>query len=283
MTTFGIRDWFDLLLLIVLPGVAVYLFFRMRLFQRRFLEARRQCSEMEKLVKKEMNALERLIDLAGTGIIQVSADGRVIRWNRRASKIFGLQENEIVGKNIALLDLEDDVLNFDIILKGAEESGELYQIETKKQAHSKRIVELIMTVTPIRPEDDGLTGYLLTLDDFSSRNQLVEALLDHEKVVAGSDTLNQLLGTLSHHFNNAIMAISGLAQLTRVDASYKDRLLQTIDNQMMRMRGVLNALSHLADQLNLKTTNYIEESGKIFDIEEELQEFIRTMKKPKNS
>lgn len=53
--------------------------------------------------RQEADRLHSILDTAVDGIITIKSDGAIEKFNRAAERIFGYQENEVVGKNITIL------------------------------------------------------------------------------------------------------------------------------------------------------------------------------------
>lgn len=223
--------------------------------------------------------LEDIIKNAGNAIITTLEDGAVQTWNRRAVEVFGFSSDEMKGKSIGLLDTDKDLNSFSSIIEEVCESGELRQLELRKKTKDGRLVELIMTATPLYHAHKSLHSIVFVMDDFSERNRVITSLMQHEKLMASIGALNQLLVTLSHYINNSVMAINGMAQLTKMDPVYTERLIETSDNQAIKIKAVLSSLAELVKKLNLKTRDYVGQSDKLFDIQDEIQQFLESIRK----
>lgn len=277
---FWLQYWFLLLLVIVFILVG-YQILRARTDRIRRLN--RQLSKKVAIRARELALtkalLENIIENAGSAIITVDKKGKIETWNKRAEQVFSYPKREILTKNIKILDIENDLSPFKDILKDVETSGELHQLELKKKGKNGRLAELILTITPLLDEYDEVYSYTLAMEDFSERNRVIDSVINREKLLAGIGALNQLLATLSHYINNSIMAINGMGQLAQMDNKYMDKFFDTTTKQVHRIQAVLDSLSKLVQQLNLKTRDYVGEKDILFDIENEIQHFLKTIRK----
>ena len=284
--TIIIKKPFYLTLWFINLMVALFLLLGILILRARMQRMRRLYRQLEKKVAirtRELAAtkafLENIIEHVGSVIIAVDAKGKVTTWNKRAEHVFGYTRDEQMGKMLKVLDIENDPYPFNAILESARDEGDLHQLEVKKRTKNGNTVELILNATSLHDENDAVYSITLAMEDFSERNRLMKNLIDQEKIMAGIGALNRLLATLSHYFNNSIMAINGMAQLTRMDSKFSAKFLDTTESQIIRMQAVLKSLSDLVQRLNLKTRDYVGVSHQLFDIEKEIKQFLKSLRK----
>jgi len=224
-----------------------------------------------------------IIDNAGSAIITVDTAGIITTWNKKAESIFGFTKAMICNKRINELDLPEDSYSFNEVVNEVLESGELNQLELRKKHKDGSSRDLIMTVTPLKNEGGDVSSIAFVMEDFTDRNQLIDTIINQEKLIAGIESLNRLLATLSHYINNSISAISAMADLTQLDKKYSDKFLTVTQMQLVRIDAVLKSLARLVHDLNLKTSEYVGQKDLIFDIENEIKEFLASIKKEPES
>ncbi|KAA3617345.1 MAG: PAS domain S-box protein [Calditrichaeota bacterium] len=221
--------------------------------------------------------IENIIEHSGSVLITTDLKGRIATWNKRAEQVFGYSKKSVLHKNINILDKKNDLWSFLSVLDEVKQSGELRQLEVQKKTANDEIVDLIVTTTALRDKEGNIHLVTYAMEDFSERNRLLEFRINREKLLGGIEALNKLLATLSHHINNAIASISGMAQLTELDNGYNAQFVSVTKFQVQRIQAVLKSLTLLVDQLNLKTTDYIGGDEKLFDIENEIATFLKTV------
>jgi PAS domain S-box-containing protein len=219
--------------------------------------------------------MENIIEYAGSPIITVNRTGKVLTWNKRAEEVFGYTKIEIAELNIKSLDLAEDNYPFFDILNETDNSGQMYQLELKKLTKDKKEVELMITTSHLKDDE----RFTIVMEDFTARNQLVQSLINRENLLGAIGALNKLLATLSHYINNALMAITGMSQLSKMDPKFMNRFMETTDNQALRIQAVIKSLSDLVQTLNLKTRQYVGKQSFLFDIEKEIENYIKLIGK----
>ena len=223
--------------------------------------------------------IENIIENSGSILITTDSKGRIATWNKRAQEVFGYSKDFVLHKHISFLDMENDIFNFQGIVDGVIENGELRQIEAQKKTNKGEIKDLIITATPLA-DQQGKTGLIsFNMEDFSERNRLTELRINREKLLAGIEALNNLLATLSHYINNSTAAISGMAQLAELNPKYNSKFHSVVNLQIKRIKAVIRSLGVLVEQLNLKTKDYVGEKERLFDIEKEISEFLASVDK----
>jgi PAS domain S-box-containing protein len=143
------------------------------------------------------------IEIIGDGLIIADATGRIVDLNRAAESQLGRSRADLAGNSLlALLPrlqaLRDEESRQDIPLPSA--AGE-------------RTYDL--RVTPIRGDQDHLTGYVVLLTDVTERRQLEAELRQAQKMEA----VGKLAGGVAHDFNNMLTAIIGFATLAEQETA----------------------------------------------------------------
>ncbi len=279
---FWLQAWF---IILVLFGLLIFAYFLYKLKTKHIRDANRELqSQINRNIRDLALAeatIENIIEHAGSSIITTDLKGRITTWNKRAEEIFGYTKERVLNKSIKLLDQKDDLSGFLSVLSEVKKSGELRQLELKKETADGQVVDLIVTTTALKDKEGRTRLITFSMEDFSERNRLLEYRINREKLLAGIEALNKLLATLSHHINNSIAAISSMAQLAELDSKYNQKFLEVTSYQVRKIGAVLKGLSVLVNQLNLKTVSYAGESGKekLYDIENEINLFLESVKK----
>ncbi|MBN2424103.1 MAG: PAS domain S-box protein [Calditrichaceae bacterium] len=277
---FWLEIWF-ILIVTTLIFALVYLAinFQQKRIKRQKLVLERKIQNRTKELAITKAQLESIIDHAGSAIVTVNLKGKINTWNKKAETMFGYSLAEMANRSISRIDLENDIYPFSEILAEVDKSGELNQLELKKLTRENKEIDLMITCTHLKNDE----VYTLVMDDFTERNQLMQSVLNREKLLGAIGALNKLLATLSHYINNALMAISGMAQLSRLDRSYMTKLIETSESQTVRIKAVMHSLADLVQSLNLKTKNYVGDEYQLYDIEKEIQAYTEMISKKSNT
>lgn len=145
---------------------------------------------MRHQVRSRQERLQTVLDNAGEGIITFDTDGRIEGFNSAAERLFGWDENEILGKSLAALvsaDISDRRENyFQHFLRN--ELGQLIDREGELIGRHKDNTTFPMAAKISRMTLQGRELYVALVADISER----KAMLQHLKDMAEHDGLTGL-------------------------------------------------------------------------------------------
>jgi len=102
--------------------------------------------------------LSAIVDFSDDAIISKDLNGIVTSWNKSAERIFGYTALEMIGKPILTL-IPDDRLEEETLILSRLRSGErVDHFETKRRKKDGRIVDVSLTISPIKNVDGKITG-----------------------------------------------------------------------------------------------------------------------------
>lgn len=155
---------------------------------------------------------ESVINSIPDAIVLSDKEARIFAANRGAERVFGFSHDELLGANMSIL--SDGF--------GGDEAGskavvpllnsrEPLQLTCRKQNGSFFTGEALGT--QIISADGSMLGYFVLLRDISKRISLEQENRQGQKMEA----LGNLVGGISHDFNNVLGVISGYAELSLAD------------------------------------------------------------------
>jgi len=125
-------------------------------------------------------------------------------------------------------------------------------------------------------------AHALYVQEKSAREQLKEKELLDTKV----ETLRQVLTTLSHYINNSTTTISGYAQLVQQfpnDRNKIDKFANISIKETRKITFVLKELEQFVNNMEIKTTNYVDIPNAMFNIEENIQNKMKEIENDSDS
>jgi PAS domain S-box-containing protein len=138
--------------------------------------------------------LAAVVDSADDAIVTKTLTGVITSWNRGAERIFGYTADEAVGKPVTMLIPDDHIDEEPAILSRIRVGERIEHYETVRVRKDGSLVDISLTVSPIRQPDGTIIGASKIARDISLRRQ-AEA------------ELNKSRGQLETVFNNATVAI----------------------------------------------------------------------------
>jgi PAS domain S-box-containing protein len=262
------------MIILLVAAIYILVLYYTKSIQRRNRLLEEKVSERTRELLEAKEYVENIIEHFGDMIMTVNKDQKIITWNNAARRIFGYTKRDVIGQKISLLDQDSDGMKFSDIIKDFDKEGAIHELEIQKRSRNKEKKELLVSVNHLKNPFGTVDGYTFVVSDVSEKNKLYKELLNREKLLGSIEALQKLLGTLSHHINNSITAMYGMAQLSAQDTKFNKKLIDTTQVQTKRIRAVLQSLSKLVMEMNLKTVNYAGGEEQIYDIGVEIENFL---------
>ena len=102
--------------------------------------------------------LAAIVESSDDAIISKTLEGVVTSWNRGAQQIFGYSAEEVVGQHISLLMPPERVEDMRRILERVRRGERVDHYETKRRTKDGRIIDVSLTVSPVRDADGNIIG-----------------------------------------------------------------------------------------------------------------------------
>jgi PAS domain S-box-containing protein len=130
----------------------------------------------QKAAQDASSFLASIVESSDDAIIAKDLDGRITSWNQGAERLFGYTAAEVVGKPISLL-IPFERLNEEPGILGRLRKGErIDHYETVRRRKDGTLVEISLTVSPVRGNDGRIIGASKIARNISERKQAEEAL-----------------------------------------------------------------------------------------------------------
>lgn len=177
---------------------------------------------------EEANALlAAIVSTSSDAIVSMDPTGAIRTWNRGAESMLGYQSSEVVGRHFcSLVDYHLDRGNW---LELALQRSHQMEIETTQQRKDGSIIDVDISVTPMRGSDGEVIGVSAIMRDISERKRREE----HMRVV---------MRELSHRAKNLLAVISAMARNTASRST-------TVMDFEQRFSARIRSLAHSHDLL----------------------------------
>jgi PAS domain S-box-containing protein len=136
-------------------------------------------NEAEKALREsreQFRWLASIVEFSDDAIISKDLDGIITSWNDGAHRLFGYSAKEAIGKPVTILIPPDRQYEEDAILKVIRHGERVEQYETVRRRKDGRLVDISLTVSPIRGVEGKVVGASKIARDISERKQEVELL-----------------------------------------------------------------------------------------------------------
>src|SRR5688572_19778520 len=118
--------------------------------------------------------LAAVVDSADDAIISKTLTGQITSWNAAAERLFGYTAAEAVGQSVTLLIPEDRQQEEVMILARLREGGRVEHFETIRRAKDGRLIDISLTISPVRDDTGRIIGASKIARDISGRRRLDE-------------------------------------------------------------------------------------------------------------
>jgi two-component system cell cycle sensor histidine kinase/response regulator CckA len=148
------------------------------------------------------------------GIIGWTTDGVVTNWNSGAERMYGYAADEMVGRPVTVLSLPDRVAEFAPVLNRLVRGEHVEIFDTQARRKDGSIVDISISLSPIRSADGVVTGVSSVARDITERKRAEAERLALQRQLHEAErleTLGRLAGGVAHDFNNVLAAITSYA------------------------------------------------------------------------
>lgn len=119
-------------------------------------------------VDQATRMLAAIVDSSNAAIIGKTLDGTVTSWNRSAEKIFGYSAAEMIGKPIHILAAPNRPDEMREILARIRRGERIENFETERRRKDGRIVQVLLSVSPIYDDEGHVIGASKIAQDITS-------------------------------------------------------------------------------------------------------------------
>jgi len=183
--------------------------------------------------------LAAIVESSDDAIVSKTLDGVITSWNTAAERMFGYPASEAVGQHITLIIPQERRREEDHVIARIRRGERLSHFETVRRRKDGQLVEVSLTVSPIRDAHGNVVGASKVARDISERRaleQIRRTLFEREQTArVEAEALNrgkdQFLATLSHELRTPLNSIYGWARMLeagRLDPEAMKRATQGI-------------------------------------------------------
>jgi len=209
--------------------------------------------------EKMLRHYAALVESSDDAIVGKTLEGCVTSWNRGAETIFGYTQAEMVGQSVSILIPEERRAEEPAILEKIRRGESVDHHETVRRRKDGRLIDVSVTISPIRDANGAIIGASKLARDITSRKQLEREILEvsdreqrrighdlHDGLcqhLAGIEMLGQVLEKkLTPKFKDGAARAGDIARLVR-DAIVQTRALaRGLSPVTLESEGLASAL-----------------------------------------
>ena len=211
--------------------------------------------------------LAAVIESADDAIISKTLEGIITSWNKGAERIFGYTAEEVIGKPVVILMPPDHKDEEPAILARLRKGERIEHYETVRVRKDGQLINISLTVSPIRLSDGKIIGASKIARDITERKKaelrLQEALREAQEAKREADHANrrkdEFLATVSHELRTPLTSIIGWLRMMRegmLDRATLGKALETIErnaqSQAQLIEDLLDISKIISGKMQLK-------------------------------
>lgn len=166
--------------------------------------------------------LAAIVESSDDAIVSKTLDGVITSWNGAAERLFGYSAREAIGRHISLIAAPGREAEMSRILARLREGERIGHYETLRRHKDGSLVEVSLTISPIRDARGTIIGASKIARSVSERRLW-------EKQQA------RLLRELSHRVKNTLAIIQSVARQTGRRAASVDEFLTKFEARLAAM------------------------------------------------
>jgi PAS domain S-box-containing protein len=184
--------------------------------------------ELERLVRSRNDDIAQylacIVESSDDAIVSKDLNGIIKSWNRGAERLFGYTSEEAVGKPITMLIPHDRQSEEPAILERIRRGERVDHYETIRQRKHGSLIEISITVSPIRNAQGKIIGASKIARDITERKR-------REAQIA------TLAREADHRAKNLMALVQAVVQLSQADTP--ERLKRAIEGRLQALAGVV--------------------------------------------
>jgi len=174
--------------------------------------------------------LAAVVESSVDAIITKTLDGKITSWNASAARLLGHTAAEIIGQPITVLIPPDRQEEERHIIASLRAGKRIEHYETVRVAKDGRLIEVALTISPLRDQTGEIVGASKILRDVTERKRIereLQGLLAERNQILASEraarseaerlsaSKDEFLALLSHELRTPLNAILGWTQILR--------------------------------------------------------------------
>lgn len=201
----------------------------------------------QKQAEHARTQLVAIVEYSRDAIIGKTLDGIITSFNPGAEKLYGYSQEEIIGKSVQILVPTERSDELSDIIESIKSGKAIEQYETVRVTKEGKFIDVSVTISPVRDENNNIIGATVTARDITERKHWeTETKLLNQSLAVRVRELAKL--------NHDLDAVSGRLAEARDQALTASRFKsEFLANMSHEIRTPMNAVIGMADLL-LRTT-----------------------------
>src|SRR6516225_6619903 len=190
--------------------------------------------------------LAAIVDSSDDAIVSKTLEGRILSWNRGATRIFGYEPHEVIGKPITIIVPPELHPEEQQILDKLRRGERIDHFDTVRITKDGQRIAISLTVSPVRAADGTVIAASKVARDVSERKVAEQRLQQSEEALRLADRRkDEFLALLAHELRNPLAPIRYALAANSKPGRTPEQLRQAeeiIERQVTHMSRLLDDL-----------------------------------------
>lgn len=202
-----------------------------------------------KKLEEQQLLMSSIVNSSYDAIISKTTDGIITSWNLGAQEIMGFSATEMIGEPIFKV-IPNELINEEIAIRGAILKGKsVNHFETKRIRKDGQIIDVSLTVSPIKDLHGNITGASAVLRDISERKKAEQQLREH------NEKLSEIAFLQSHIVRRPVANVLGIINLLNISDPTDPTNIELIPMLETAAKELDEVIFKIVDKTNEITNN----------------------------
>lgn len=166
-----------------------------------------------KEAEKRLSYYAAIVESTEDAIVGKNLNGVIISWNKGAESLFGYSREEAIGQAVSILLPPDRIAEEEAIMRTIIQGLSVERFETVRRRKDGRMIDISVTISPIRTPDGTIIGASKVARDITDRKRAEEKLAALAHTLAEKNKeLETIVYIASHDLRSPLVNIQGFSR-----------------------------------------------------------------------
>ena len=183
--------------------------------------------------------LAAIVEATDDAVVSKTLDGIVTSWNAGATRIFGYEAAEMIGRPIEVIIPHDRLEEEQDILRRLRRGESIDHFDTMRRAKDGRMVDVSLTISPVRDESGRIIGASKIARDVTDRKRA------EVERAEGDRRKDEFIAILGHELRNPLAPVRNAARYLKLRGPADPDLQRPVDiieRQVTQMSRLIDDL-----------------------------------------
>jgi PAS domain S-box-containing protein len=202
-----------------------------------------------KKAEEKIKSLAKIVESSNDAIITTSPDGIIESWNKGAEQIYGYLAEEVLGKNISILEPNSCKGEIKYLTNEIRQGKKIQSYETSRLKKDCTVITVSVTLSPIFDQSGRFIAVSCIAGDITEKKMTEKLLQEKQMAEVANSTKNDFLASISHELRTPLNSIIGFSDMLYEQAygNMTEKQLSSIKNISQSGKHLLNLINNILD------------------------------------